>query len=236
VAATGWNQNNKTWTKSSDQSKMDNALFGSKVVKQQNADGTSVLHYYYWNRGWWGNSYSIATKAGNLTSLKNARMYHVRITSTSPQYRVGVPRQTIKENETVTINGVKHYAHYTDISAENNLLVSPSFMIASQLGATKAYSSANVNRAASHCAQYVETYRTVNEQGQNVVVHLDDWRLPTEAEINIIIDRQYKNGVADAIDEVLAGKNYHSASGSVTNSGCKDDDKYYYVRCVRDVY
>ena len=228
VAATGWNQNNETWTKSSDQSKMDNALFGSKVVKQQNSDGTSVLHYYYWNRGWGASSYSIATKAGNLSSLKNARMYHVRITSTSPQYRVGVPRQTIKENETITINGVKHYAHYTETSEENNLLVSPSFMIASQLGATQ--SPGSLEQAASHCANYVEVYQ---KDGQKI--HLTNWRLPTRAEVEIIMKFQYVPNAA--MDEVLSGKYYWSAAGTVHNTGAKDQSSTQTaVRCVRDAY
>ena len=224
VAATKWNANYKTWTKSSNQAEMDQALFGSKVVNKQNTDGTSVLHYYYWNN----NSQSVRTKAGNLTELKNARMYHVRITSTSPQYRVGIPRQTTKANETVVINGVNHYAHYTDTSDENNLLVSPSFMIASQLGATQ--SPGSLDQAASHCANYVEVYQ---KNGQKI--HLTNWRLPTKAEVEIIIRFQYVPNAA--MVEVLSGKYYWSAAGTVHNPGAKDQGSTQTaVRCVRDAY
>ena len=99
-------------------------------------------------------------------------MYHVNITSTSNTYVVGIPMQDADG--------------YTDNSSENSKLVSPSFMIASQLGAV--YSSggdteSNRKRARTHCKEYAETY--VNEKGE--VVHLTDWRLPTSAEIGIIV-------------------------------------------------
>jgi hypothetical protein len=141
---------------------------------------------------------------------------------------VGVPRQTIKENETVTINGVKHYAHYTETSVENNLLVSPSFMIASQLGATQ--SPGSLEQAASHCANYVEVYQ---KNGQKI--HLTNWRLPTRAEVEIIMKFQYVPNAA--MDEVLSGTYYWSAAGTVHNTGAKDQSSTQTaVRCVRDAY
>lgn len=145
-------------------------------------------------------------------------MYRVKLASSSADYSVGIPR--LDEDG------------WTDSSQENSLLVSPSFMIASQLGATMEPSS--VTQAASHCSYYVETYK--DESGN--VVHLDDWRLPTEAEIKIIIRFQYPEEGDDedvvAMDEVLAGQWYWSATGTVRNEKSDETDTKSAVRCVRN--
>ena len=87
-----------------------------------------------------------------------------------------------------------------------------------------------MEQAASHCANYVETYK--DEAGN--VIHLSDWRLPTEAEIQIIIDFQYRENAA--MDEVLAGRYYWSATGQVENPQSRDDDSTSAVRCVRNAF
>lgn len=98
-------------------------------------------------------------------------------------------------------------------------------MIASQLGAVFEISS--VEMAASHCKQYVE----VSKDG----AVYDDWRLPTKAELEIIIKFQYKDNAA--MDEVLSGEYYWSASGSVHNAGASDTSgDWVAIRCVRDAY
>ena len=115
----------------------------------------------------------------------------------------------------------------TDPGIDNAEVVSPSFMIASQLGAVQAASS--VEMAASHCEQYVE----VDENG-NVY---DNWRLPTKAEIEIIYKFQYPDGDPDvaAMDEVMSGDRYWSASGLVNNPHYTTHTDHA-IRCVRDVY
>ena len=184
-------------------------FFTSKVASSTESSGKSNLDYYYYSRNSSRpstSSYRTARDGGN------ARMYHVRITASSGTYTIGRPRIT---------NGV------TDPGADNAELVSPSFMIASQLGAVQPTEYKDV--AASHCEQYVEVYK--DENGNTV--HLDDWRLPTKAELNIIMKFQYSS---DAMDEVLAGAWYWSASESVYNKDGEDgsaDDAY--IRCIRDV-
>ena len=111
-------------------------------------------------------------------------------------------------------------------------------MIASQLGAVYASggdTESNRKRARTHCKEYAETY--VNENGE--VVHLTDWRLPTAAEIDIIIKHQH---ASDAMAEVLSGSRYycayniengqpiHTKSSEGGNSGS------CHVRCIRDAY
>ena len=191
-------------------------FFASKFA-EQNSDGTSVISYYIWNERTSGSifnrrySYNVSSAAdgGTLDGLDNARMYHVQITSSSAEYTLGRPRITDGK---------------TDPREDNAELVSPSFMIASQLGAVLAAES--VEQAASHCEQYVE----VDENG-NVY---DNWRLPTEAELKIIMDFQYAENAA--MDEVLSGSRYWSASGRVTNEHVSYDPYAGAIRCIRDVY
>lgn len=188
-------------------------FFGSKVSEMK-TDGTSTLYYYYWNKS--GNY--VSTTQGDLTALKNARMYHVQITASSSKYNVGIPEQDADG--------------FTDDGEDNAGLVSPSFMIASQLGATKVPQS--LEQAKRHCREYVEVYDPDNNPRTDNAIHYDNWRLPTAAEIQIIINFQYVPNAA--MDEVLSGNYYWSATGEVENPGSKMDDGQSAVRCIRDVY
>ena len=128
---------------------------------------------------------------------------------------------------------------FTESSPDNTKLVSPSFMIASQLGATDISSSnsdlpGGVEQAKRHCEQYVEV---ASVDGK--MVHYDDWRLPTAAEIDIIIQHQ---DASDAMAVVLSGSRYYCAyninsNGQViyTKESGKNSGKSH-VRCVRDAY
>lgn len=205
-----WNWN---WEYSTNNSAYAGLFFRSKVnyrtYTSGNSAGKSDLYYYKWNNN--------SAPTANLQYLSaseggNARMYHVRITASSGDYTIGNPRITDGK---------------TDPNADNAQLVSPSFMIASQLGAVQ--SADNVDIAASHCEQYVEVYKDTESEE---TIHLRDWRLPTEAELKIIMKFQYSS---DAMDEVLAGRTYWSASGTVKNDhqGVSGDNR---IRCVRDAY
>lgn len=195
-----------------------NSLFCSKYVYSTSTSGTnqgkSEIRYYYWSTR--TNTGSESVWEG--TGTDNARMYHVRVTATSDTYTVGRPRM-VDENGNYTTdveNG------FTDDGEENAKLVSPSFMIASQLGATQA--PEDMLEAADHCRQYVEVASDGTEY--------HDWRLPTAAEIDIVIELQKKQ---EAIDIVLAGISYWSATGiKETNlTGATGEGR---VRCVRDAY
>ena len=207
--AADWDYN--SWDYST--SVQNNYFFGSKVARM-NDDGTSRLYYYSWSQ--YGST--VNTNAGNLTALDNARMYHVQITASSGKYTIGIPKQDA--------NG------FTDDGEDNAELVSPSFMIASQLGATQPPTS--VEQAERHCREYVEVHDPDNDPNTDNAIHYDNWRLPTEAEIQIIIDFQYVENAA--MDEVLSGPYYWSATGQVHNPGSGDDDTQSAVRCIRDVY
>lgn len=194
----------KEWTYS-EQSSNSN-FFGSKVA-QTSGDSYTINYYYYTSKG--------RQIGSSISSLNNPRMYHVHVTATSALYTVAIPKRDD--------NG------YTESTPENSKLVSPSFMIASQLGAT--LSPANKTVAETQCAEYVE----VTKDGRE----FDDWRLPTAAEIDIIITHQDES---DAMDVVLTGANYYCAYNTDLNGNViytKATGKSgsgVAVRCVRDVY
>ncbi|WP_436417699.1 hypothetical protein KCV26_00130 [Petrimonas sulfuriphila] len=113
-------------------------------------------------------------------------------------------------------------------------MISPKFMMASQLGAT---STMGYNNAKTQCQNYWEE-TTIN----GVKVRYDDWRLPTEAEIKYIDDLQRVGGVT----QIMTGKYYWDAySGNNAYRMRQDNSPPYYsgnatatnahVRCIRDV-
>ena len=216
---------NPTWTGNYTYSKSYGTGFWQSKVAKPSSNGKSTLNYYYYN----SNSSSVGETRAESNS--NARMYHVVISSTSHDYTLGRPRLVEDEhNKDLMV---------TDPGADNAQLVSPSFMIASRLGFVNT-GSGNLNLTddenslrivREHCARYVEVYK----KADGTVVTLDDWRLPTEAELKIIMKFQGKEGEeADAIDYLLNAQYYYSASGPVFNN--KSNSPGTSVRCIRDAY
>ena len=217
--------------------------YATQITSGYSNVGMSTIYYYRWRS-------NRVESNGTMASADNGRMYHVRVTATSDEYTLGVPRIT---------NGI------TDNGVDNERLVSPSFMIASRLGVITVgnidYSNSedttppindNLNTEmynvfGNHCANYVETYQRV-ENGVTKTIHLDDWRLPTKAELEIITKIQGQGSSNESIDYLLNACYYYSASGPVYNNknnagswnGVRGDDGRYAsntsVRCVRDAF
>jgi hypothetical protein len=142
---------------------------------------------------------------------------------------------------------------YTAGDKENSKLVSPSFVIASRLGAVLSTYSNLSNMSndkkliafADHCKNYVEV-DDVNDDKKAPLKVYDNWRLPTEAELKIIMEIQGESGQnADAIDFLLNGGYYMSASGPVYNHKNNDgtdelpnpmNAEGVAIRCVRDAF
>ena len=146
---------------------------------------------------------------------KNNRMYIIQVSSTKDsKYNIAHPN-------TDKATG------YT-----NDEVVSPAFMIASQLGAVL---SANFDQsgAKTHC----ETYREVKKENGKQVIY-DGWRLPTKTEIQFIVDFQqesYKNNkgkTKQPIKPVLEGANYYTLNNETVATGVESGDEVF-VRCVR---
>lgn len=190
--------------------------FRSKIAAEVYTTGTNAgladIDYYYYTKGRNGN---IVKSTSNSLDPGNPRMYHVQIKATSSTYTLGIP--------------VLDSDGFTDSSADNAKLVSPSFMLASQLGAVNSGSFDNYDMVASHCREYVEVYidPVTNEE-----VHLRDWRLPTRAEVEIIY--KFQND-SEVMDEVLAGRYYWCADKSTVENK-KYSSSGTGLRCIRDVY
>ena len=142
----------------------------------------------------------------------------------------------------------------TKRDAETAQMVSPSFELASQLGATKRWPyleygwteggswfnptwsrtnkiGAFEETALCDCALYTET-RIVDGQEET----LDDWRLPTEAEIRLI--DQLQNDPNSAVKSIMTGRYYWSAKSDAAielQGGSEGSPTKAYTRCVRDV-
>lgn len=163
--------------------------------------------YEYVDLGW--GPYS-ATKIGK-TGKSNNRMYVVQITNT-PQ------------NSKYKIGHVTNIDKNTKLSSED--VVSPAFMLASQLGTVYAFTGKNDGKNASeHCDKYIE----VNTDGEKYT----NWRLPTASEIGVITNYQY-NKNQNVIDVVLAGGSYWALNGNQVEAN-KNNDERGFVRCVRDL-
>lgn len=183
--------------------------FSSKVYDEDKNE----IYTYNFKRDYdwfWPTSDWSVTKGTRQNGNDNNNMYFVRITKTSNEYVLSVPAMD-KDG-------------YTESSPENNKLVAPAFMIASQLGTVSPQSFAS---AKEHCKQYAEK----SLAGEVY----DDWRLPTEAELEII--DKYQNTAGSVIDEVLGGKYYWAASGKAyeTQKGTEGTKDEAYIRCIRTV-
>lgn len=153
----------------------------------------------------------------SFDNLKNNRMYIIQVSSTKDsKYNIAHPN-------------IDKSTGYT-----NDEVVSPAFMIASQLGAVL---SANFDQsgAKTHC----ETYREVKKENGKQVIY-DGWRLPTKTEIQFIVDFQqesYKNNKGETkqpIKPVLEGANYYTLNNKTVATGVESGDEVF-VRCVRDL-
>ena len=135
---------------------------------------------------------------------------------------------------------IQHSDYTTKRDAETAQMVSPSFELASQLGATPSmpydqtqedYTMYDKKTALCNCATYTET-RIVN--GKEVI--LDDWRLPTVAEIRLI--DQLQNDPNSAVQSIMTGRYYWSAKDNAAirlQGGSEGSTSDAYTRCVRDV-
>ncbi len=193
-----------------------------------------------------------------IQSYTNHRMYNVRTTTPQLGYTIGFPALGDKG---ITRN-----------IPDNAVMISPNLQVASQLGETRYQSVLNeaakyptqykvpeigkfFKLAEEHCREYVETVYVGEEKewwkdGQNTdkrkVVHYDDWRLPTKAEINKMIELQESSR---AMDKLLVGQYYFCITGAGDDADINTPSNWvsdeitnftpsmtgYYIRCVRDV-
>ena len=149
---------------------------------------------------------------------KNNRMYIIQVSSTKDsKYNIAHPN-------------IDKSTGYT-----NDEVVSPAFMIASQLGAVQS-ASFDQSKAKTHCETYLEAKKENGNQ-----VKYKGWRLPTKAEIQFIVDFQqesYKNNKGETkqpINPVLEGANYYTLNNEDVATNISGANSGTFVRCVRDL-
>lgn len=154
----------------------------------------------------------------SFDNLKNNRMYIIQVSSTKDsKYNIAHPN-------------IDKSTGYT-----NDEVVSPAFMIASQLGAVR-----SVNFDQSGAKTHCETYREVKKENGKQVIY-DGWRLPTKTEIQFIVDFQkesYKNNKGETkqpIKPVLEGANYYTLNNIDVATNISGANSGTFVRCVRDL-
>lgn len=172
--------------------------------------------YAYYARYVEKGSYGIKLKefynGRSWEDINNNRMYIIQVSSTkNSTYNIAHP-----------IAGTDGYS--------KDYVVSPAFMIASQLGAI--YTEyLKKSDAPDHC----KTYREVDVNGKEY----DNWRLPTAAEIKFIADFQKEsfrtndNEEKKPIKTVLTGQYYYTMDGESIDTGMSDSGTA--IRCVRDL-
>lgn len=182
---------------------------------------TGKIHTYEFE---WNRSLQVYEAVENGTeSVHNNNMYFVSITKTDDQYKIAHP--VLDED-----------GYTSDISKD---CVSPMFMLASRLGTVQPM---DYSTAQKHCASYVE----VTLDGKR---HLDDWRLPTKMELEII--ERFQTSTPDVMDEVLAlsksgdetrywgaGGRYHVRRATEEKGTWEDGTSTrnsVWIRCIRDV-
>lgn len=187
---------------------------GQKVKGQHTYDHSGgYLAKYYEN----GYIYSFRYNR-TVDDLRNNRMYIIQVSSTKDsKYNIAHPN-------------IDKSTGYT-----NDEVVSPAFMIASQLGAVQS-GYFNQTTAKTHC----ETYREVKKENGKQVIY-DGWRLPTKTEIQFIVDFQkesYKNNKGEKkqpIKPVLEGANYYTLNNIDVATNISGANSGTFVRCVRDL-
>ena len=166
---------------------------------------------YEWVGGSWYNpkyEYTYQAKVHNCeTEQDNNHMYVIQITKSDGTYKIARPR----------FNNLKSDDH----------TVSPAFMLASQLGVVSRFQT--FEDAANHCDAYVEV--SMNKK------RYEDWRLPTQEEINSIVEFQNDKKAANTMDRVLKGYYYWTANGGKSDKvpGSTINNSPGAVRCIRDL-
>lgn len=172
-------------------------IFNARVYENNN-----MYEYYDSGTGWFGNKPPFtAQKGSRLTEQNNNQMYVVQITETDGTYVIG---------------------HGT---SDNDDMVSPAFMLASQLGVVTINNS-SFNMAKNHCDKYIE----VNTDKKKYT----DWRLPTPSEVKVICKYQNDKN-QNVMSEVLKRKYYWTRNGQKTLANSQDNLSKGFIRCVRDL-
>lgn len=180
--------------------------FYAKVFEADHGGDAATTIHRITQAGGWGTAANV-TKYNNRN---NPHMYVIQISKAETGVVLGRP-----------VMNTTTYQSDDDV-------VSPAFMIASQLGAVSS-ASYNASTAAQHCHTYME----VASNGRRFV----NWRLPTKSEIAYISSYQSNDDIRDqgVFEIVLTGAYYYTLDGGSAPSNNTSGGNGTYVRCIRDL-
>lgn len=202
----GWYSTKDGWVdwQTDQASHQTRKTYSDDIFKTRVYENNNMYEYGDYGTGWWGNNPPFtAQKGSRLTEQNNNQMYVVQITETDGTYVIG---------------------HGT---SDNDDMVSPAFMLASQLGVVTVneYKS-SFKIAKNHCDKYIE----VNTDKKKYT----DWRLPTPSEVKVICKYQ-NNKNQNVMSEVLKRQYYWTRNGQKTLANSQDNLSEGFIRCVRDL-
>lgn len=211
-------------TRFNEQPKVEEDIFTPKYYNSNDKNIYSYgLNRRWVSQGWWGGYWELigppytVAEHDNQDPQNNNRMYLVQLTSTNSEYTIARPKTDYENGQLITVD-----------SEENNELVSPAFMLASQLGTVS--SGISWSNAKEQCKNYIEVIKFSDDEEP---YRLDDWRLPTRQELSIIAD--YQKRQPQVLDEVLRGSRYWTARDGVAYDVPNSTTSGTGVRCIRDV-
>ena len=169
---------------------------------------------YYLQANGSASNYSVGSGLNN-------RMYILQITSANDKYTIGRPNYTYNQGSVYNDNG--QFIENVPYKVSNDDVLSPAFILASQLTTMEGSFSSHEN-AAMHCALYKEVSNGKEWTG---------WRLPTKQEISYMIETQQNN--TGVMIEVLPGHYYWSLDGGKVENPSYTGGNATFTRCVRDM-
>lgn len=163
----------------------------------------------------------------SLSDDKNPNQYNINVTAFDEDdkltggrpYMIGDPRE---ENTKISVSQLQYYKATREKLEEQNM-IAPIYKIASSWGGTTSMISASLEGVKARCATYQENGYPAGR-----------WRIPTEAEIEYIVNLSAKKKIPTLF---IDGEDYYAASGRLWNSGeWKNSGYSIFVRCVYDVW
>lgn len=232
ISVSVWNEQgiNRIWTI---------IQYPSIYIEGKKAEGRLFVNGTYSSRGDKVNVYyddhalgsvrNPSTITGSLDGNNNYNNYTVSVSAfrIGDDFAIGDPRELIARN----LDMDKHLSNYRPTRNQNtDKIIAPIFKIASSRGKTTNVSFENAER---RCAAYQEDGYPAGR-----------WRVPTEAEIQFIINLSADNKIPELFDGdywSASGRYYTSSNQSFSGDGVGDGNPSsvsgsHAVRCVYDIW
>lgn len=157
----------------------------------------------------------------------NQNQYTIHITSfdVGQEYTIGDPR-TLDKDDILNNNGRKRFTmlkeYYPARKEDVREMLTPAYKVASSWAGA---GSMSYETAKARCASYQENGYPAGR-----------WRMPTEAEIDFIVDLSKKGKIPQLFLLSGSGRYWASSGRTLSNNGWSNDSETAFMRCVYDVW